>query len=110
MAVHNEQQEVDESSPVNGRHLTNLGTFRAYVEAYLRAHPRICQDMTLLVRQRAPGAHGLPIQIYVFTDTIVWAEYEGIQSDIFDHMLAVLPEFGLRVFQDPTGMDWRERE
>jgi miniconductance mechanosensitive channel len=108
VAEHNERLHVDTSSPVNGRRLTNVGTFRAYVDAYLRAHPRIRQDLTLLVRQREPGPHGLPIQIYAFTDTTVWAEYEGIQSDIFDHVLAVLPEFGLRVFQDPTGLDWRE--
>ncbi len=108
VAEHNEQQEVDETSQVNGRRLTNVGTFRAYVEAYLRAHPRIRKDMTFLVRQKAPGPHGLPIQIYIFTDTTVWVEYEGIQADIFDHVLAVLPEFGLRVFQDPTGLDVRE--
>ncbi len=109
VATYNEQHEVDASSQVNGRRLTNVGTFRAYVDAYLRTHPRIRQDLTLLVRQRDPGPHGLPIQIYAFTDTTAWAEYEGIQSDIFDHVLAVLPEFGLRVFQDPTGLDWRER-
>jgi miniconductance mechanosensitive channel len=108
VATHNEEQQVDPCSLVNGRRLTNVGTFRAYIEAYLRAHPRIRKDLTLLVRQRDPGPHGLPIQLYAFTDTTAWAEYEGIQSDIFDHVLAVLPEFGLRVFQDPTGMDWRE--
>ena len=107
---HNQQQQVDETSPVNGRRLTNVGTFRAYIEAYLHAHPRIREDMTFLVRQKAPGPHGLPIQIYVFTDTTVWVEYEGIQADVFDHLLATLPEFGLRVFQDPTGMDWRRRD
>ena len=109
VATHNEQQNVDASSQVNGRRLTNVGTFRAYIEAYLRSHPRIRQDLTLLVRQRDPGPHGLPIQVYAFTDTTAWAEYEGIQSDIFDHVLAALPEFDLRVFQDPTGLDWRER-
>ena len=109
VATHNEQEQVDPASLANGRRLTNVGTFRAYVDAYLRSHPRIRQDLTLLVRQRDPGPHGLPIQVYAFTDTTVWAEYEGIQSDLFDHVLAVLPEFGLRVFQDPTGMDWRER-
>ena len=108
VAEYNEQQGIDASSPVNGRHLTNIGTFRAYVEAYLRANPKIRKDLTLLVRQRAPGPHGLPIQIYVFTDTIVWVDYEGIQADIFDHILAVLAEFDLRVYQDPTGMDWRD--
>ena len=108
LAQHNEQHSVDDSSLANGRRLTNVGTFRAYIEAYLHAHPQIREDLTFLVRQQPPGAQGLPIQIYVFTDTTVWTEYEGIQADIFDHILAVLPEFGLRVFQDPTGMDWRE--
>ncbi len=107
---HNAQHEADDASPVNGRRLTNVGTFRAYVEAYLRSRPDIREDMTFLVRQKAPGPSGLPIQIYVFTDTTVWAEYEAIQADLFDHVLAALPEFGLRVFQDPTGMDWRQRE
>jgi miniconductance mechanosensitive channel len=102
---HNEQHQVDDTSPVNGRRLTNVGTFRAYVETYLRAHPKIRKDMTFLVRQQAPGRHGLPLQIYVFTDTTVWAEYEAIQADVFDHVLAVLPEFGLRAFQDTTDME-----
>ena len=107
VAGHNAEHAIDDSSPVNGRRLTNVGTFRAYVVAFLRAHPRIRKDMTFLVRQQAPGEHGLPIQVYVFTDTTVWAEYEGIQSDIFDHLLAVLSEFDLRVFQEPTGADLR---
>ncbi|PKM08116.1 MAG: mechanosensitive ion channel protein MscS [Gammaproteobacteria bacterium HGW-Gammaproteobacteria-4] len=91
--------------PVNSRRVTNIGTFRAYVEAYLRAHPRIHQQMTLLVRQLAPGAEGLPLQIYCFTTTTDWAAYESIQADIFDHLLAILPRFGLRVFQSPSGAD-----
>ena len=91
--------------PVNTRRLTNLGTFRAYVEAYLRHHPRVHQGLTLLVRQQPPGPAGLPIEIYCFTNTVKWAEYEAIQSDIFDHLLAIVPEFGLRVFQQPTGAD-----
>lgn len=107
LAEHNRTHNVNDSSLVNGRRMTNVGTFRAYVVAYLRSHPRINQQMTFLVRQLAPGEHGLPIQIYVFTDTTVWAEYEAIQSDIFDHLLAVLPEFELQVFQDPTGVDFR---
>jgi miniconductance mechanosensitive channel len=85
--------------------LTNIGTFRAYVHAYLRHHPNVHQALTLLVRQQAPGPTGLPIEIYCFTSTVKWAEYEGIQSDIFDHLLSVIPEFGLRVFQQPTGAD-----
>ncbi len=84
---------------VNARRVTNLGTFRAYVEQYLRKHPRIHQDMTLLVRQLQPGEAGLPLEIYCFTNDIAWDAYEGIQSDVFDHLLAILPEFDLRVFQ-----------
>ena len=91
--------------PVNTRRLTNVGTFRAYVMAYLRHHPGINQGMTLLVRQLEPGPTGLPIQVYCFTRTVRWAEYEAIQSDLFDHLIAILPEFGLRVFQQPGGGD-----
>jgi miniconductance mechanosensitive channel len=99
--------EMD-GDPVNAHRLTNIGTLRAYILAYLRAHPSINQGMTLLVRQREPTPDGLPIQIYCFTATTRWAEYEGIQSDIFDHILAIVPEFGLRVFQHPSGQDIHE--
>jgi miniconductance mechanosensitive channel len=88
------------------RRLTNVGTFRAYVYAYLRAHPLIHEDMTLLVRQLASSPQGLPIEIYCFTNDIEWSNYERIQSDIFDHLLAILPEFGLRAFQEPAGSDF----
>lgn len=87
---------------VNARRLTNLGTFRAYIERYLRSHPGIHQGMTLLVRQLAPGPQGLPLEIYCFTVSTAWGEYEAIQSDVFDHLLAILPEFGLRVFQESS--------
>jgi len=87
------------------RRLTNVGTFRAYVERYLRAHPKIHRDRTLLVRQLAAAETGLPIEIYCFTNDIVWANYEAIQADIFDHLLAIAGEFGLRVFQKPSGAD-----
>ena len=87
------------AEPVNRRRVTNLGTFRAYVVQYLRHHPGIRQDMTLLVRQLQPTAEGLPLEVYCFTNDVRWGNYEGIQSDIFDHLLAILPEFGLRVFQ-----------
>lgn len=93
------------SIPVNGRHLTNVGTFRAYCESYLRNHPGIYQDLTFLIRQLDPSPNGLPLEIYVFTNDIRWAVYEGIQADIFDHLLAILPEFGLRAFQVPSGSD-----
>jgi miniconductance mechanosensitive channel len=93
---------------VNRRRLTNVGTFRTYIVEYLRHHPKIHQDRTLLVRQLAPGPHGLPIEIYAFTNDTAWVTYEDIQSDIFDHVIAILPEFGLRLFQHPTGEDFRQ--
>ena len=89
--------------PVNMRRSTNIGAFRAYVQNYLENHPRIRQDMTLLVRQMQPTETGLPLEIYAFTATVAWAEYEAIQADIFDHLLAILPEFDLRLFQSPSG-------
>ncbi len=107
LARHNAEQNIDNSSLVNGRRMTNVGTFRAYVTAYLKNHPKIHQDMTFLVRQLAPTEHGLPIEIYVFSNDIAWANYEGIQADIFDHIIAVIPEFDLRVFQAPSGNDFR---
>ncbi|HSM37667.1 MAG TPA: mechanosensitive ion channel family protein [Longimicrobiales bacterium] len=103
----NRQREVPEGVIPHRRRLTNLGTFRAYVLAYLRARPDVHQDMTLLVRQLAPTEAGLPLEIYVFTRDTAWAVYEGIQADIMDHLLSVLPEFGLRVFQGPAGADVR---
>lgn len=108
VASWNAQLDCDLSSPLNGRRLTNLGTFRAWLQNWLEQHPFIHQDMTLMVRQLAPGEHGLPLEIYVFTNTTVWQEYENIQADIFDHVYAVLPAFGLRVHQSPTGYDMRQ--
>lgn len=105
IAEHNEKQGSDTSLLVNGRNMTNIGTFRAYVVAYLRNHPKIHKNMTFLVRQLPPGERGLPIEIYVFSNDQVWANYEVIQGDIFDHILAVIPEFGLRVYQYPAGSD-----
>ncbi|MDX5628054.1 MULTISPECIES: mechanosensitive ion channel domain-containing protein [unclassified Brenneria] len=102
---HNAQDDLDLSSPLNGRRLTNLGTFRAYLQAYLQAHPGIHKGMTLMVRQLAPTPEGLPLEIYAFTNTTAWVEYESIQADIFDHIFAVMPEFDLRVHQTPTGYD-----
>ena len=104
---HNQALGVDEGCSVNGRRLTNVGTFRAYLVAYLKNHPMINKDMTFLIRQLAPAEKGLPMEIYVFSSDKVWANYEAIQSDIFDHLLASLPEFGLRVFQNPTGADFQ---
>jgi miniconductance mechanosensitive channel len=106
LAEFNESNGIDNSVPVNGRRLTNVGTFRAYVVGYLRNHPKVHNDMTFLVRHLEPCSKGLGIQIYVFCNDQVWANYEAIQADIFDHILAVIPEFELRVFQEPAGADF----
>ncbi|MDE2762202.1 MAG: mechanosensitive ion channel [Gemmatimonadota bacterium] len=90
------------------RRLTNLGTFRVYVQKYLEAHPKTHKDMTLLTRQLAPGPEGVPIEVYCFSNDTAWASYEGFQGDIFDHLIAILPEFGLRAFQAPGGVDFRK--
>ena len=106
--VYNKKHQIDESTLVNGRRLTNIGVFRSYVEAYLRQHPMIHNDMTFLIRQLSPRENGLPIEIYVFCKNTNWTAYEAIQADIFDHMLAVVPEFDLRVFQEPSGSDFQK--
>ena len=93
----------DTRGNVNLRRLTNIGTFRAYAYNYLKHHPRIHKDMTLLVRQLAAGSEGVPIEVYCFTNTTDWNAYEGIQGDIFDHLLAIVLEFGLRLYQQPSG-------
>jgi miniconductance mechanosensitive channel len=102
---HNANVGEDANELVNGRRLTNVGTFRAYCVAYLRNHPKVHQDMTLLVRQLSPNPQGLPLEIYVFTNDIAWGRYEDIQGDIFDHLLSVMPEFGIAPFQAPSGAD-----
>ena len=107
LAEYNELNQVDLSHLANGRRMTNVGTFRAYVEAYLKNHPQISQEMTFLVRQLAPTPKGLPIEIYVFCKDKVWANYEAIQGDIFDHILAIIPIFDLQAFQEPAGKDFR---
>jgi miniconductance mechanosensitive channel len=99
---HNKKNNIDNSVLVNGRRMTNIGTFRKYIENYLRNHPKIHNDMTFLVRQLQPSENGIPIEIYVFSNDQQWANYESIQADIFDHIMAVIPEFELRVFQNPT--------
>jgi miniconductance mechanosensitive channel len=104
---YNAENNIDSSELINGRNMTNLGTFRAYLVAYLKNHPNINQDMTFLIRHLPPGPNGLPIEIYVFSNDQVWANYEAIQADIFDHILAVIPLFELRVFQNPSGNDFR---
>jgi len=107
LADFNEEQNIDNTVMVNGRRMTNLGTFRAYLISYLKDHPKIHNDLTFLVRQLDPKPTGLPIEIYVFSTEQVWANYEAIQADIFDHVLAVIPEFDLRVYQNPTGSDFQ---
>ncbi|MGE4330084.1 mechanosensitive ion channel family protein [Diaphorobacter sp.] len=108
-AVHAANAALGERAcaPANLRRLTNIGTFRAYVQAYLRANPCLRQDMTLMVRTLEPTAEGVPLELYCFTATTAWVQYEAIQGDIFDHLLAVLPEFDLRLYQSPTGYDIR---
>jgi len=105
---YNKLHNVDESTLVNGRRLTNIGVFRSYVEAYLRNHPMIHQEMTFIVRQLSPGEKGLPIEIYVFCKDTNWTAYESVQADIFDHIMAVVPEFDLNVFQEPSGTDFQK--
>tara|TARA_Y100000588_G_scaffold160643_2_gene174707 strand:- start:90 stop:1370 length:1281 start_codon:yes stop_codon:yes gene_type:complete len=106
VAAHNKDNQVDDSELINGRRLTNVGTFRAYCVAYLGENEHIHQEgMTFLVRQLAPTEKGLPIEIYVFVNDVAWVSYEGIQSDIFDHLLASLERFDLRAYQMPSGAD-----
>ncbi|WP_010283686.1 mechanosensitive ion channel family protein [Bacillus timonensis] len=102
---YNIKHEINRDNPVNGRALTNIGVFRAYVSNYLQMHSGINQEMTLMVRQLAPTEHGLPLEIYAFTNDVRWAVYETTQADIFDHLFAVAGEFGLRLFQNPSGHD-----
>ena len=104
----NAEHDIDGTCPLNGRRMTNLGTFRAYIEAYLHEHPRIHQSgMTFLVRQLAPTEKGVPIELYVFVNDTNWIHYEGIQADIFDHLFAAIGFFDLRLYQAPAGGDVR---
>ncbi len=105
MTAYNDALGLPRESEVNMRRLTNIGTFRAYIRNYLRNHPKIHDRMTLIVRQLQPGADGLPIEIYAFSNDTDWANYESLQADIFDHVCAIVPEFGLRLYQNPTGAD-----
>lgn len=102
---YNEENRVNRSITVNGRAMTNIGVFRIYIQRYLDNHPKIHKGMTSMVRQLQPVESGLPLEIYAFTNDIAWAAYEGIQADIFDHIFAVAPQFGLRISQNPTGYD-----
>jgi miniconductance mechanosensitive channel len=112
LSAYNADPERDSAINADIRRLTNVGTLRAYMLSYLRNHPKIHQGRTLIVRQLSPSPEGLPIEVYCFTNDIVWFNYEGIQSDIFDHFLAIAPEFGVRIFQNPSGADlasWSSR-
>lgn len=104
----NAERGVDPQSPINARRLTNVGTFRAYLVAFLRAHPSIRQDLTFIIRTLEPTPEGLPLQVYVFVNDTVWARYEAVQSDLFDHILAAVPIFDLRLFQRPSGHDMQQ--
>jgi len=102
---HNTKLGFDRDLRVNGRNLTNAGLFRKYIEWYLLSHPGINKDMSLMVRQLEPGNKGLPFEIYAFTNTVVWREYENIMSDIFDHLIAAVKYFDLQIFEDVAGSD-----
>ena len=104
---YNLEREIDTSMISNGRRITNIGTFRAYLVNYLKNHPKINQELTVLVRQLEPTTTGIPMQIYAFSNDIDWIKYEGIQSDIFDHVLSVVPQFELSLFQSPSGADFK---
>ena len=105
---YNQSSGTFQESRANGRRLTNIGTFRAYVLAYLKHHPNINQNLTILARQLAPTESGLPIEVYAFSADKNWANYEAIQADIFDHLFAVVSEFDLKLFQKPSGTDLRQ--
>jgi miniconductance mechanosensitive channel len=102
---HNASKSVDKSLPINGRHLTNVGLYRAYANAYLREHPKVSQKDLFVVRQLAPTSSGIPIEIYCFLKEIRFEEYEVLSSDIMDHLMAAVPTFGLQLYQQPTGRD-----
>jgi miniconductance mechanosensitive channel len=104
----NETKKVDPTMPVNGRRMTNLGIFRHYMEAYLKQHPKVSNELTFLVRHLQPTEIGIPLEIYVFSKEQEWAKYEALQADIFDHILAAISYFDLRVFQNPTGDDFQK--
>ena len=108
LSAYNIENDVADEVLINGKRQTNLGVFRSYLKAFLRDHPMVHQEMTLLVRQLQSTDLGIPIEIYVFSKTTEWAVFEDLQSDIFDHILAIVPEFNLEVFQSPTGDDFRK--
>ena len=106
IAIYNENLGDANQTPANRRRLSNLGTFRAYAKAYLSANARINHELTSMVRMMEPTSQGIPMEIYCFTNTVLWTQYEEIQSDIFDHLITMLSTFGLRIYQQPTGYDF----
>ncbi|MDG5798834.1 mechanosensitive ion channel [Marinilabiliaceae bacterium ANBcel2] len=102
---YNKKYNVDSSVLVNGRRMTNLGVFRKYLENYIIRHPRLNTDMIYLIRHLQPSEKGVPLEIYVFSKEQAWVRYEEVQADLFDHVLAVISEFDLKVFQLPSGDD-----
>lgn len=107
ISEYNAENDIDNSVLVNGRRQTNLGVFRAYLTAYLKNHPNVNQEMMCMVRQLQPTDHGIPMELYFFCRFKDWVPYEGVQADVFDHVLAIIPEFDLQVFQSPSGRDFR---
>lgn len=105
---YNREHDIDNSILVNGRRQTNLGVFRAYLTAYLKSRPDINQNLTCMVRQLQPTDHGIPMELYFFSAIKDWVPYEGVQADVFDHVLAIIPEFDLQVFQSPSGRDFQK--
>ncbi|MFT4244559.1 MAG: mechanosensitive ion channel family protein [Candidatus Woesearchaeota archaeon] len=103
---HNKKNNIDTTISINGRRLTNLGVFRAYIYYYLENHPQVHKEMIKMVRQMPSNSKGVPLQVYCFTNDIKWTHFESIQSDIFDHLFAVISEFNLRVYQEPSGYDF----
>lgn len=108
LSKYNQENNVDTALLINGRHMTNIGTFRAYIRCYLKNHPGLNQELVQMVRQLPPGENGLPIEIYAFTLGTDWETYETVQGDIFDHIFSIAEEFGLRIFQNPTGHDVKQ--
>lgn len=106
--AHNLKIGADRSVPVNGRNITNFGLFRVYVDWYLKSHPGTHKGMTMMVRQLAPTEHGMPLELYAFTNTVQWVQYEAIMADIFDHLIAAVVHFDLEIFELPTGTDVKE--
>jgi miniconductance mechanosensitive channel len=108
LLAYNQTHKIDNSILVNGRRMTNIGVFRKYMEEYLKHNPKIHNEMTFLVRQLQPTEKGIPIELYVFSNDQAWGNYEAIQADIFDHVLAIIPEFELKVFQNPSAYNFEK--